>query len=244
MEKQDKPAEKTADKIAILVIEDDVSSQSALQQILNSDNWRVHIAPLASQGMKDLATGGWTLVIANVAVTGLTSGLFSTLRELALAPAPESGKGRLRVLFLMPENADPQVRSALESQKLPYLLKPFHLHELLERVSDLLLETEAISAPIRRVREGLTSGRREIRRTGSSAGSGQGPGRNTSMFANYSDYGMTEEEMAEYERQEKEETERKKKKKLNTDRHLGKNDRYRFRIVRTLRSASSRTEKY
>jgi DNA-binding NarL/FixJ family response regulator len=217
VEKQGKPVDKPADKINILVIEDDVSSQTALRQILDSDNWLVHISPLASEGFKELASGTWTLVIANVGMTGLNSGLYNTLRELALAPPLESGKGRLRVLFLVPENGDPLARPTLESQHLPYLMKPFHLHDLLERVSDLLLETSAISEPIRRVREGLTSGR-QIRNTGSSAGSGQGPGRNTSMFANYSDYGMTEEEMADYERQEKEETERKKKKKLNPDR--------------------------
>ena len=64
--------------------------------------------------------------------------------------------------------------------------------------------------------DGPTTGRRELRTFGS-AGSGQGPNRNTSMFANYSDYGMTEEEMAEYERTENEETARKRKKRLNPD---------------------------
>ncbi len=211
----DKPTDKPADKIDILVIEDDVSSQSALRQILDSDDWRVHISPLANVALQDLATRAWTLVIANIAMTGLTSPLFTTLRELALAPALESGKSRLRVLFLVPQNADPQSRSTLEGQHLPYLSKPFHLHDLLDRVSDLLMETSAIAAPIRRVRQdGPTTGRRELRTFGS-AGSGQGPNRNTSMFANYSDYGMTEEEMAEYERAENEETQRKKKKKLN-----------------------------
>jgi DNA-binding response OmpR family regulator len=211
----DKPAEKPAEKIDILVIEDDLASQTALRQILDSDDWSVHISPLANVALQDLATRAWTLVIANIAMTGLTSPLFTTLRELALAPALESGKSRLRVLFLVPQNPDPQWRSTLESQHLPYLFKPFHLHDLLDRVSDLLMETSAIAAPIRRVRQdGPTSGRRELRTFGS-AGSGQGPSRNTSMFANYSDYGMTEEEMAEYERQENEETQRKKKKKLN-----------------------------
>jgi DNA-binding NarL/FixJ family response regulator len=213
---QHKLAEKPAEKINILVIEDDVSSQSALRQILDSENWLVHITPLASQALHDLATTMWTLVIANVGMTGLTSPLYTTLRELALSPPMASGKSRLRVLFLVPENAAPQARQTLESQHLPYLLKPFHLHDLLERVGDLLMETAAISSPIRRVRDGLGAARRDIRAPGK-AGSGQGAGRNTSMFANYSDYGMTEEEMAEYERQENEETERKKKKKLYPD---------------------------
>jgi DNA-binding response OmpR family regulator len=210
-----KPTDKSVDKIDILIIEDDAASQAALRQVLDSDDWRVHISPLANEALQDLATRAWTLVIANVTMTGLTGPLFTTLREVALSPALDSGKSRLRVLFLVPQNADPQSRSALESQHLPYLMKPFHLHDLLDRVSDLLMETSAIAAPIRRVRQDAPApGRRELRTFGA-AGSGQGPNRNTSMFANYSDYGMTEEEMAEYERQENEETERKKKKKLN-----------------------------
>jgi len=215
MDKPDNPAEKPAEKIDILVIEDDPAGQTTLRQILDSDDWRVRIAQ-PGQGMQELATGAWTLVIANVTITGLAGPLYTTLRELALAPTQESGARRLRVLFIIPERADPNVRPTLESQHLPYLMKPFHLHDLLDRVSDLLLETSAISAPIRRVRqEGLTSGRREARSIRGGAGSGQGPNRNTSMFANYSDYGMSEEEMAEYERQENEELQRKKKKKLN-----------------------------
>jgi len=210
----DKPQDKLADKIDILVIEDDPASQTTLRQILDSDDWRVHTVQAASQAFQALATGNWTLVIANVAVTDFATPLYATLRELALAPPSESGKACLRVLFLVPESSAAQARPKLESERLPYLLKPFLLHELLERVSDLLMEASAISAPIRRVRqEGLAVGRRDLR-MGRNASPAQG--RNTSMFAGHSDYSMTEEEMAEYERQENEEAQRKKKKKLDS----------------------------
>ena len=117
----------------------------------------------------------------------------------------------------MPEHADAQARALLETQRLPYVLKPFHLHDFLERVSDLLLETGTISTPIRRVRlEGKTAGRRDSK-IAREAGTGQGAGRNTGMFANYADYSMTEEEITEYEKQETAESQRKRKKKLNPD---------------------------
>jgi hypothetical protein len=94
------------------------------------------------------------------------------------------------------------------------VVKPFTFHDLLERVSDLLMETEAIGAPLRKVRqEGQTSGRRS-RRGGRDAG--RDGTRNTGMFASRDDYQMTEEELTEYERQETEETQKKKKKKLTT----------------------------
>jgi DNA-binding response OmpR family regulator len=205
------------DKIDILIVDDDEASQSAMRQVLDSEGWRVCIVPQASLALQEMATGNWTLVIANVGMTGFSSPLYLTLKELAQAPPLESGKPRLRVLFLVPENVAQQARPVLEAERLPYVLKPFHLHDFLERVSDLLMESESILAPIRRVRQdSRVLGQREFR-SGREAGSGQGSVRNTGMFANYKDYGMTEEEINEFEKNEAEETVRRKKKKLNPD---------------------------
>jgi DNA-binding response OmpR family regulator len=195
------------DKVGILVIDDDVAGQATLRQILESEAWELHAEPVATKALQELATGAWTLVIASVGLTGLAGPLYATLRELALAPLSEEGKARLRVLFVIPETADQQARSTIESEHLPYVQKPFNLHDLLERVSDLLMETEAIATPIRRVREQGLLGSRSVR-TGRSAAAS----RNTGMFASRSEYSMTEEEIAEYERHETEEMLRKKKK--------------------------------
>jgi len=201
------------DKIDILIVDDDEASQSAMRQVLDSEGWRVCIVPQASQALQELANGNWTLVIANVALTRFSSPLYLTLKELAQAPPLESGKSRLRVLFLVPEQEAPQARPVLEAERLPYVLKPFHLHDFLERVSDLLMENESLMAPIRRVRPERTL----LGQRGREPATGQGAVRNTGMFENYKDYGMTEEEINEYERQEADETLRKKKKKLNPD---------------------------
>jgi len=193
------------DKVGILVIDDDVAGQATLRQILDSEGWELQAEPVASKALQELATGAWTLVIASIGMTGLAGPLYATLRELALAPLSEAGKVRLRVLFVIPEDYDQQARSTLESERLPYVQKPFNLHDLLERVSDLLMETAAIVAPIRRVREQPLLGSRSSR-------TGRSTPRNTGMFANRGEYSMTEEEMAEYERNESEEMLRKKKK--------------------------------
>lgn len=194
------------DKVEILVIDDDAASQATLRQILSSEGWELHAALAPSKALQDLATGKWTLVIASIAMTGLTSPLYATLRELALAPLSEEGKARLRVLFVIPETLAQEARPVLESEHLPYIQKPFNLHDLLERVSDLLMETEALVAPIRRVREQGLLGSRNYR-SGRAAAN-----RNTGMFANRDEYSMTEEEIAEYERHETEEMLKKKKK--------------------------------
>ena len=65
--------------------------------MLDSEGWSVHVATDATRVLPALAKSDWTLVIANVAVTGISGPLFPTLKEIALAPAMEDGKGRLRV---------------------------------------------------------------------------------------------------------------------------------------------------
>ena len=200
-----------ANQVGILIIDDDEQSQEALRQVLDSEGWRVRIVPLASQALAELASGQWQLVIVNVAMTGLDGPLFTTLKELALAPPVEAGLTRVRVLFLVPELAAAEAQPVLERERLPYSLKPFHLHDFLEKVSDLLLETAAIAAPIRRVRYEYkaSDGRRPRDRRAAQ------DRRDTSMFATREEYFMSEEEIAEFEKKEEEEQQRKKKQRKN-----------------------------
>jgi DNA-binding response OmpR family regulator len=196
-------------KIHILVIDNDPASQETLRQVLDSEGWGVHIAAKPGVVLPALAKGDWTLVIANLAMTGLSGPIFATLKELAMAPAIEAGKGRLRVLFLLPQTLGPEALRVLESSRLPYVLRPFNLHDFLDKVSDLLIEREAIPAPIRRVRQSAPGRpRRPLYSETRTEGRGQG------MFSKHGDYTMTEEEIAEYEKQEKEEEARRKKKPL------------------------------
>ncbi len=196
------------DPVSILIIDDDEASQTALRQVLDSEGWKVRVVPLMNQALPALAAGGWALVIVNVAMTGLDGPLFQTLKELAQAPPLEDGRRRARVLFLVPELASAEAQVPLEREQLPYALKPFHLHDFLEKISDLLMETEAIPDPIRRVRYDHAAGERRKREKRAAQNR-----RETVMFASREDYMMTEEEIAEFERQEKEEQERKKKEK-------------------------------
>ena len=124
------------------------------------------------------------------------------LRELATVPVEEGG--RIRCLFLVPEMMGSQFVRQLEQAKLPYVVRPYHLHDFLEKVSDLLVEVKAIDAPLRQVRYefgGLRKKKRQAART-------------NSMFASRDSYSYTEEELAEYERQESELNRNKRQKPL------------------------------
>lgn len=202
------------DKVGILIIENDEATQSALRQVLDSEGWLLRIVPETSQGMAELSTGAWSLVIYNISMEGLSGQTFLTLRELALAPAMEEGKARARVLFLVPEQSASEAQPALEKERLPYVLKPFQIHDLLEKVSDLLMETDSLATPIRRVRFDSTAAdrKRDESRAGHQSDVRQGR-RETSMFARREEYVMSEEEMMEYEKSERVEQEQSKKKK-------------------------------
>ncbi len=177
-------------QVRILVLDDDTASQGALRQILDSEGWRVRIVPDTKLLLTELKSGEWSLVIANVALTGLKSPLFVTLRELSSVSVEDGA--RLRVLYIVPELSGGQYVGALEQARLPYVVRPFHLHDFLEKVSDLLVEVKAIEAPLRQVRHEFGEARKKKKQTG----------RSTSMFASRDSFSYTDEELAEYERQE------------------------------------------
>jgi len=190
--------------VNILVLDQEGPSATALRQVLDSEGWRVRIVGESKLLLNELKTGEWSLVIANIALLGLDSPGYLTLRELASVP-PEEG-GRVRGLFLVPEMAGSQFVGTLEKARLPYVVRPYHLHDFLEKVSDLLVEVNAIAAPLRQVRYefgGLRKKKREASRT-------------TSMFASRDSYSYSEEEIAEYEKQESENS-RNKRVKLRTN---------------------------
>jgi DNA-binding response OmpR family regulator len=179
-------------QVGILVLDNDVPSQGALKQILDSEGWRVRVVSDTKMLLAELKTGEWSLVIGNIALVGLETHLFTTLRELASVPQDEGG--RVRVLYLLPEMTGSQYVGALELTRLPYVVRPFHLHDFLEKVSDLLVEIKAIESPLRQVRHQFGELRKKKQQTG----------RSTSMFASRDSFSYTDEELAEYERQESE----------------------------------------
>ena len=191
-------------QVGILVLEDDPQNSGALKQILDSEGWRVRIVPDVPMLHAELKTGEYSLLIANIALIGVESPTFQVLRELA-GVAPEEG-GRLRILFVVPETSGSSLVGHLEIAHLPYVVRPFHLHDFLEKVSDLLVEIKAIEAPLRMTRYEFGEARKKKKAAS----------RTTSMFASRDSYSYTEEEIAEYERQETEAS-RNRRSKPRTD---------------------------
>ena len=217
-------------EVGILIVDNDIASQRALKNVLDGEGWQVRILPTASHALTELASGSWNLAIVNTSLIDLRGPVFAILRELAQADqetqqadaaqtsaanptpdaAPSSGLGRqFRVLFLVPIAEAKTVQPVLESVGLPYSFKPYHLHDFLERVSELLVESGAVTESLRGIGDFSTLQKRRRPVVRKDAGRG-------AMFASRADYQMTEEEMAEFERQETDD--RKKRDKDMKDR--------------------------
>jgi DNA-binding response OmpR family regulator len=196
------PTQPEAKPVNILVLDQEGASSDALRQVLDSEGWRVRIIADARLLLTELKTGEWALVIANIALLGLDSPAYLLLRELSGVTVEDGA--RLRSLFLVPELTGSQFVGTLEKARLPYVERPYHLHDFLEKVSDLLVEVKAIEAPLRQVRYEFGGLRRKRRQAA----------RSNSMFASRDSYSYTEEELAEYEKQEAEQSRSKHSKPL------------------------------
>ena len=179
-------------QVGILVLEDDAKNSGVLKQILDSEGWRVRIVQDVGLLHAELKTTEYSLLVANIAMMGIPSPTYHVLRELSSVSA-ENG-GRLRTLFVIPERAGNEFIGHLEMAHLPYVMRPFHLHDLLEKVSELLVEVKAIEETLRMTRYEFGGALKKKKETN----------RSSSMFASRDSYSYTEEEIAEYERAEAE----------------------------------------
>jgi len=184
-----KPAPK---QVSLLVLEEASHNATALKQILDGEGWRVRVVQDLPMLHAELKTAEYSLLIANIAMVGLDTATFHVLKELASVNADEGG--RIRVLYIVPELTGAQYVAPLELERLPYAVRPFHLHDFLEKVSDLLVEVKAIEGPLRMTRYEFGEARKKKKEMS----------RTTSMFAARDSYVYTEEELAEYEKQEAE----------------------------------------
>lgn len=185
-------------QVGLLVLEDDAANAGAVKQILDSEGWRVRVVHDLKMLHAELKTAEYSLLIANIALVGIDTPTFHVLRELA-SVAPEEG-GRIRVLYVVPEMSGSQYVPDLEAARVPYTVRPFHLHDFLEKVSDLLVEVKAIEGPLRMTRYEFGEARKKKKQAT----------RTNSMFASRDSYSYTEEELAEYEKLEAESSKNKR----------------------------------
>src|SRR6266571_1170977 len=103
-------------QVGVLVLDNAPHGASAVQQVLDSEGWRVRVVPDAKMLLAQLKSADWSLVVANAAAIDFDSPAFYTLKEIATVPQ-EAG-GRIRALFIIPETAERQFTAQIESARL------------------------------------------------------------------------------------------------------------------------------
>lgn len=180
--------------VNVLVVGEDEQMRTLLGVMLERRGWHIELAESESAGLEELTETGWHLVVVDTLPKHAEGPLHEVLQELQKA-----GK-TLQVLYVTPESMEGAERERLERQGMACLARPVRLHDLLELVSDLLLESGALKRPLRELDD---SPRAALQGTGPSE-SGFVEYR---MFARREDYCYDEEYYEEEEKKKKKEEE-------------------------------------
>ncbi len=125
----------------ILIVEDEPALAVGIQEVLAHEGYSVDVATDGATGFEAARAGDYELVILDVMLPGKDG--YTVCRELR-----EHGS-RVPVLFLTAKG-DPADRiRGLEEGGDDYMSKPFHLKELLLRVSAILRRQRWYSGPMR-----------------------------------------------------------------------------------------------
>ncbi len=81
------------DHIGILILDDDMVSQGALWQVLDSEGWQIRMITNPNLALTELAKGEANLVIANIVMTGLSGPIFETLLKILSEATAGDGEG-------------------------------------------------------------------------------------------------------------------------------------------------------
>ena len=203
-------------EVGILIVDDDLASQRALRNILDSEGWMVRgSCRRPPKPSRSWATGYIERILPslfNVALAEVNGPLFAILRDLteADAAAPpaegETAPKRLRALFLVCHRAAPATRRRSLSAPGCLILSSLTTCTISSRKSASfwwkparLRSRSAALVALRRANGAARSWAfsRDVRRN--------------TMFSARDDYQMTDEDMAEFERQEEEDRKRRER---------------------------------
>jgi len=129
--------------VQILVVDDEPSVRTALQRALRLDGYDVELAANGADALDALATAGRDAVLLDVLMPG-TDGL-EVCREL------RRRGDRTPVLMLTARDGVADRVAGLDAGADDYLVKPFHLEELLARVRALLRRSGESGGTVLRV---------------------------------------------------------------------------------------------
>ncbi len=124
----------------ILLIEDDLSTASALKKVLQAEGYGVDLAERGDDGLTRAMAGAFDLVLTDLRLPGLGG--------LELAGRLHAATPRLPIIMM---TAHGTTDTAIEATKLgvyEYLVKPFEADELLDLVASAVAHSRRMSEPV------------------------------------------------------------------------------------------------
>ena len=117
---------------AVLVVDDDKQLANALQWILADENYLVDVAFDGEEALLKVKVHEYDAVICDVMMPRLRGDEFY-LQAKKLRPMLAD-----RFIFITGFGADSNIRDFLDARRMPHLIKPFRIEELIARVKKLL----------------------------------------------------------------------------------------------------------
>jgi DNA-binding response OmpR family regulator len=117
---------------AVLVVDDDQQLASALEWILNDENYLVDVAFDGEEALLKVKVHEYDAVICDLKMPRLRGDEFY-LQAKNLRPELED-----RFIFITGFAADASLKTFLDDNHLPHLAKPFAIKDLIGRVQELL----------------------------------------------------------------------------------------------------------
>jgi DNA-binding NtrC family response regulator len=124
----------------LLLIEDDPSTASALQNVLAADNYLVAVAARGDAGLKEAQDHPYDLVITDLKLPGL-NGLELVARLHAVKP-------KLPILVMTAHGTTETAIEAIKLGACEYMLKPFEADELLDLVASAVTSSRLMSEAV------------------------------------------------------------------------------------------------
>ncbi len=124
----------------ILLIEDDPSTASALQKVLQTEGYEVNLAERGDDGLAQATARAFDLVLTDLKLPGL-GGMELTAKLRAVKP-------KLPIIIM---TAHGTTDTAIEATKLgayEYLVKPFEADDLLDLVTSAVAHSRLMSEPV------------------------------------------------------------------------------------------------
>jgi len=114
----------------ILIIDDEVALTAILKKALERKGYKVDVAHHAKSALEKIGDISPSLILCDMHLQGITGmELYSKFREV-IPDVP--------VVFITGDSLDNNIRTFLEKTQAPYLIKPFELADLTEKIGEIL----------------------------------------------------------------------------------------------------------